>query len=359
MDQLLNEKIALVKEVDNIFVDIAKKRLSEQARPVGSLGILEGVSAKLAGIKKSLDIKLNNKKIIVCAGDHGIVEEGVSLFPQEVTPQMVFNFVNNGASINVLAKHAGASVCVADIGVNYDFPKDLKIFHKKVRKGTNNFTKNIAMTRDEAIKSILNGIEVVEEIVEKENIDIIGVGDMGIGNTTPSAAIISSFSGIAVEKLTGYGTGISDLELKKKVDVIKTSLKKHAPDPNDPIDVLSKVGGLEIGGIAGVVIGAAIKNIPVICDGLISTAGALIAYKLQPLIKSYLFASHNSVEIGHKYMLDEIGLTPLLDLHFRLGEGTGAALAMELIDASTRILADIKTFEEVEIINQNSNSKFI
>jgi nicotinate-nucleotide--dimethylbenzimidazole phosphoribosyltransferase len=220
MEQLLNEKIALVKEVDNIFVDRAKKRLNEQARPAGSLGILEGVSAKLAGIKKSLDIKLNNKKIIVCAGDHGVVEEGVSLFPQEVTPQMVFNFVNNGASINVLAKHAGASVCVADIGVNYDFPKDLKIFHKKVRKGTNNFTKNVAMTRDEAIKSILNGIEVVEEILDKESIDIIGVGDMGIGNTTPSATIISTFSGIAVEKLTGYGTGISDLELKKKVDVI-------------------------------------------------------------------------------------------------------------------------------------------
>lgn len=346
---LLENTIRAIKTPDSKTYDEAKERLRNQARPAGSLGILEDVSARLASMFKTLDVRLTRKRIVTCAGDHGICAEGVSLFPPEVTPQMVYNFVHGGASINVLAKHAGAKVSVADLGVNWDFEPNLAIFHKKVRKGTANFAKEPAMTRAEAVRSIEAGIEIVNELWAKEPIDLLGTGDMGIGNTTPSTAIIAVFSGLSVSTLTGRGTGIDDKGLNRKITAIEKGLNLHKPNPKDPIDVLSKVGGLEIGGLAGLVIGAAAKGIPVICDGFISTAGALIACKLAPMAKAYLFASHNSVEIGHKFMLDHLGLEPLLDLQFRLGEGTGAAVAMELLDASTRVLADIKTFEEVAI----------
>ena len=329
----------------------AKERLANQAKPAKSLGIMEDISARLAAIKGTIDVRLTNKRIVTCAGDHGVTEEGVSLFPSEVTPQMVYNFAHNGASVNVIGKHAGAIVKAADIGVNYDFEPDLPIFHKKVRHGTANFTKEPAMTREEAILSIEAGIEIVNELEAEARVDLLGTGDMGIGNTTPSSAIIAAFSGIAVEKLTGRGTGIDDRMLKNKIAVIKKGLALHKPDPSDPIDVLSKVGGLEIGALAGLVLGAAARGIPVICDGLISTAGALIACELCPAAKNYLFASHKSVEIGHAFMYDRLGLEPLIDLKFRLGEGTGAAVCMELLDLATRILADIKTFEEVGIRN--------
>jgi len=337
--------------LDEDVYQAAKERLANQAKPAGSLGVMEDISARLAAIKGTINVNLSNKQIVTCAGDHGVTQEGVSLFPAEVTPQMVYNFANNGASVNVIGKHAGAFVKAADLGVNHDFEPDLPIFHKKIKYGTANFTKEPAMTREEAILSIEAGIEIVNELETTTSIDLLGTGDMGIGNTTPSSAIIAAFSGIAVEELTGRGTGIDDDTLKNKIEVIKKGLTLHKPDPEDPIDVLSKIGGLEIGGIAGLVLGAAAKGIPVICDGFISTAGALIACELAPAAKNYLFASHKSVEIGHIYMYERLGLTPLIDLKFRLGEGTGAAVCMELLDLSTRILADIKTFEEVGIEN--------
>ena len=349
--EILKEAISNIRPVDKAFVEKALERLANQARPAGSLGELEPVSARLAGIFKTLDVRLKNKVIVTCAGDHGIVEEGVSLFPQEVTQQMVYNFVNGGASINVLANHAGADVVVADFGVNHDFDSALPIFHKKIRKGTSNFAVEPAMTRNEAVRSIEGGIDLVRDLVANKAIDILGTGDMGIGNTTPSSAIIAAFSGMTAEALTGRGTGIDDDALKKKIKVIDESLSLHRPDPKDPIDVLSKVGGFEIGGLAGLVIGAASFGIPVVCDGLISTAGALIACELAPTAKEYLFASHRSVEIGHRYMHEKLGVTPLLDIKLRLGEGTGAAIAMELLDAATRVLSDIKTFEEVAIVD--------
>ncbi len=347
--QLLEKTIDSIKEPDIAAYEAAKERLRNQARPAGSLGILEDVGARIASIFGKIDVRLDNKTVVTCAGDHGICAEGVSLFPSEVTRQMVYNFVAGGASISVLAKHAGAVVKVADLGVDWDFEPDLPIFHKKVRKGTGNFAIEPAMTRDEAIKSIEAGIEIVNSLVEQGPVHLLGTGDMGIGNTTPSTAIIAVYSGISVKELTGRGTGIDDDGLKKKITAIEKGLELHKPDPGDPVGVLSKVGGLEIGGLAGLVIGAAANNIPVLCDGFISTAGALLACEIAPKAKSYLFASHNSVEAGHKFMLNHLGLRPLLDLEFRLGEGTGAALAMELVDASTRILADIKTFEEVGI----------
>ncbi len=347
---LLEKTIESIPEsLDEAAFNAAKDRLLNQAKPVGSLGIMEDISARLAAIKGTIDVKLTHKRIVTCAGDHGVTQEGISLFPAEVTPQMVLNFAGGGASVNVIGKHAGAVVKAADLGVNYDFDPDLPIFHKKVRHGTANFTREPAMTREQAIQSIVAGIEIVEELLAEGEVDILGTGDMGIGNTTPSSAIIAAFSGIPVEKLTGRGTGIDDAALKNKIAVIQKGLDLHKPDPKDPIDILSKVGGFEIGGLAGLVLGAAAHGIPVICDGLISTAGALIACELAPAARKYLFASHKSVEVGHKYMHDRLGLEPLIDLKFRLGEGTGAAVCMELLDLSTRILADIKTFEEVGV----------
>lgn len=350
---LLEQTISAIKsELNHDVLAKAKQRLLDQAKPPGSLGVMEEVGARLAAIKGTIDVHLTNKYIITCAGDHGVAEEGVSAFPAEVTPQMVFNFVGGGASVNIIGKHAGARVKAADIGVNYDFDPGLPIFHKKVKYGTDNFTKGPAMTRAEAIKSIEAGIEIVNELHAQSPVDLLGTGDMGIGNTTPSTAIIAAFSGLPVERLTGRGSGVDDRGLANKVAVIQKGLDINKPDPKDPLDVLAKVGGLEIGGLAGLVIGAAAKGIPVVCDGLISTAGALIACELAPAAKNYLFASHKSVEIGQKYMHDRLGLEPLIDLKFRLGEGTGAAVCMELLDLATRILADIKTFDEVGISNE-------
>lgn len=347
--KFIEKSIASIQPLNDVVFQQATERLANQARPAGSLGLLEPASARLAAISGSLDVRLDNKVIVTCAGDHGVTAEGVSLFPQEVTAQMVFNFVNQGASINVLARHAGARVKVADLGVNFDFESDLPIFHKKIGKGTANFARVPAMSREDAVKSVQAGIDIVNALLADGPVDMLGTGDMGIGNTTPSSAVIAAFSGIAVEKLTGRGTGIDDDALTNKIRVIEKALDLHRPDPTDALDVLAKVGGFEIGGLAGLVIGAAAAGIPVVCDGFIATAGALIACELAPAAKDYLFASHRSVEVGHRFMHERLGVEPLLDLQFRLGEGTGAAVAMELLDAATRVLCDIKTFEEVAI----------
>ncbi|MCK5803267.1 MAG: nicotinate-nucleotide--dimethylbenzimidazole phosphoribosyltransferase [Lentisphaeria bacterium] len=345
----LDACIAAITPPDADMRAAAEQRLRDQARPAGSLGMMEPIAARLAGIAGKMDVRLDKKVIVTCAGDHGIVEEGVSLFPAEVTPQMVYNFVNGGASINVLGRHVGATVCVADIGVNHTFPADLPIFHKKVRFGTANFAREPAMSRAEAVRCLEAGIEIVDQLMAQEPLDLLGTGDMGIGNTTPSTAIIATFSELSVDELTGRGTGIDDAMLTHKTIVIEKALEFHRPDPADPLDVLAKVGGCEIGALGGLVLGAAKHGVPVVCDGLISTAGALLACELAPQAKDYLFASHRSVEIGHRFMHERLSLEPLLDLGFRLGEGTGAALAMKLLDAATRILAEIKTFAEVSI----------
>jgi nicotinate-nucleotide--dimethylbenzimidazole phosphoribosyltransferase len=350
MNRLYTARVA-IQPLDAQIHQKACERLAQQARPAGSLGILEPVAARLAAIAGTLDVHLTRKVIVTCAGDHGIVAEGVSLFPQEVTAQMVLNFVQQGASINVLARHVGAEVKVADLGVNGEFDPTLAIFHKKVAWGTANFLEQPAMTRDQAVQSITAGLEIVAELLSEGPVDLLGTGDMGIGNTTPSTAIIAVLSRQPVAALTGRGTGLDDTGWRHKVQVIEQALERRRPDPTDPIDVLAKVGGFEIGGLAGLVLGAAAAGIPVVCDGLIATAGALIACELAPEARAYLFAGHRSVEAGHAFMHARLGLEPLLDLKFRLGEGTGAALAMGLLDAATRILSDIKTFDEVAIVN--------
>jgi nicotinate-nucleotide--dimethylbenzimidazole phosphoribosyltransferase len=344
IDSLLRE----IKPVDDKWYAVAQKRLDNLTKPAGSLGRIEEFARRLVAIAESANPRIDRKAIFVFAGDHGVTEEGVSAYPKEVTPQMVFNFLKGGAGINVLARHAGAAVAVIDIGVDYDFGKVEGLIHMKVVKGTKNLLKGPAMTRQEAMQSIRAGVGLAEEFARK-GYGMFGTGDMGIGNTTPSSAIAAVLTGKAVSEVTGKGTGISDESLKKKTGVIERGIALNRPDPTDPLDVLAKVGGAEIGGIAGLVLGAAAKRIPVVIDGFISTAGALIAYCLEPKTKDYIFAAHNSVEIGHKAMLEKMGLRPILDLDLRLGEGTGAALAMLMIEAGMKIYKEMATFGDAGV----------
>jgi nicotinate-nucleotide--dimethylbenzimidazole phosphoribosyltransferase len=260
---------------------------------------------------------------------------------------MVYNFIHGGAGINVLSNYVGAKVVVVDMGVKGEINNLHPNFKReKVNHGTKNFLQEPAMSRKEAIEAIERGMKVMEE---EKVVDIVGVGDMGIGNTTSASAIIAVISGVKVEKVTGRGTGIDDVTFSRKVKVIEKALSLHNPNPEDPIDILSKVGGFEIGGITGVILQASSRRIPIVIDGFISTAGALLASKIEPKVKNYLIASHLSQEVGHKIMLKELNLIPLLDLNLRLGEGTGAVLGMGLVEAGVRIYNEMATFEEAGV----------
>lgn len=342
------------------FAEQAQQRLDNLTKPRGSLGRLEEFAKQLVAITEDPAPVLDKKAIFTFAGDHGVAEEGVSAFPKEVTAQMVFNFLNGGAGINVLARHAGAEVVVVDIGVDHDFSslKNIPLVTKKVVKGTKNMRKGPAMTGDEAKKCIEVGIELANEYAEN-GYKIFGTGEMGIANTTPSSAIAAVFTGKFVEEITGRGTGINNDSWMNKVQVIKDAISLNKADPSDPLGVLSSVGGAEIGGIAGLVIGAAANRVPVIIDGFISTAGALIAYEIEPKTKEYMFAAHNSQEPGHKAVLERIGLRPILDLDLRLGEGTGAALAMMIIEAGLKIYREMATFEEAAVANKTRSQEII
>ena len=344
---LFNETISGIGRLDNAIMAKVQKRLDNLTKPQGSLGRLEELAKHISGITGKESPTLKHKIIFTLAADHGVTEEGVSAYPKEVTPQMVYNFLRGGAGINVLAKQVGARVIIVDIGVAEKLSTS---GHKdcKINLGTRNFTKGPAMSREEAIKSIETGIRLVED--EKlKGIDIIGTGDMGIGNTTPSSAITAVFTDCKVEDVTGYGTGINESGWAKKVESIKKGIAVNKPDASDPIDVLAKVGGYEIGGIAGVILGAARHRIPVVIDGFISGAGALIATKLASQAKDFIIASHCSQERGHKYALYHMDLKPLLDLNLRLGEGTGAALAMSLCESAVRILNEMATFQSAGV----------
>jgi len=342
------ETIEKITPLDKNSMKLAKERQDFLTKPQGSLGVLEELSIKVAGIVGVPRPKIKDKVIITMAGDHGVVEECISAFPQEVTTQMVYNFIRGGAGINVVAKHVGARVVVVDMGVASDLEPSPNLINKKVAYGTKNMANGPAMTRDEAIRAVEAGIEVVEEDI-KNGTDIIGIGDMGIGNTTPSSAIVTAITGTEVSKVTGRGTGVDDSTFEKKVKIIEKSLQANRPDSKDPLDVLAKVGGLEIGGLVGVILAAAKNRIPVVLDGFISGAAALIAAELAPQVKNYMIASHQSVEVGHKILLNYLGLSPILDLNLRLGEGTGAALGISLIDASVKVLDEMATFADAGV----------
>jgi len=351
--QKLNGTINRIEAIDNSLAEETQKRLDNLTKPQGSLGRLEELAKQMVAITKKENPPVRNKVIFTMAGDHGITEEGVSAFPKEVTPQMVYNFIKGGAGINVLANHVGARVVIVDMGVACDLEPHPELVIKKVGYGTKNMALGPAMTREEAVRSIENGIEIFEEEFSssdgKKRIDIVGTGDMGIGNTTASSAIASVVTGKSVEDMTGRGTGIDDKGLSSKIALIKKAINVNEPDAEDAIDILSKVGGFEIGGLAGVILAAASRRVPVVIDGFISGAAALIAYKIEPKVKDYMIAAHYSVEIGHRAVLDHLGLKGLLDFDFRLGEGTGAALAMSVVEASVRILTEMATFQDANV----------
>jgi len=345
---IVKNTLSRIKPVSQELLQQAQTRLDNKTKPLGSLGRLEEFARRIVAISGSLQPDVSRKVVFTFAGDHGIVEEGVSLFPKEVTPQMVLNFLSGGAGINVLARHVGAEVRVVDVGVDYDFADNIGLIHKKVARGTKNFARGPAMTRVEMLAALKVGIELANQC-KTEGVGLVGTGEMGIGNTTPSSAIIAAISGKSVAEVTHRGTGINDAALLNKIRVIEQGLKINKPDPGDPLDVLTKVGGLEIAAIAGLVLGCAANSIPVVIDGFISTAGALIASELHPNVRDYILAAHQSVEIGHRFMLERIGAEPILDLHLRLGEGTGAALAMTLIEAGVKVLEEMATFEQAGV----------
>ncbi len=342
----ITETAKKIIEPDQKMRDAAKAHLNDLTKPQGSLGRLEELAEQIVFITGNKQPKTAKKIIFTLAGDHGVAEEGVSAFPQEVTQQMLLNFSQGGAAVNVLARHAGADIKVVDMGVKGEISQSSGIINKKIRPGTDNMAKGPAMSKDDAVLSVERGIELVEE---NSDYDVIGTGDMGIANTTASSAIIAVLTGKEVKQVTGRGTGIDNNVLRHKIEVIEKAIKINNPDPNDPIDVLSKIGGFEIGGIAGVILGAASKRIPVVVDGLIATAGALIAYKIEPKVKFFLIPSHLSVENGHKKALEFLGLTPYLDLSMRLGEGTGAALTITLIEAAVKIYNEMATFSNAKV----------
>lgn len=360
----LESILARIDNSNSKFAEKAQERLDNLTKPQGSLGRLEEIAKRLVAITENHMPELDKKVIFTFAGDHGVADEGVSAFPREVTSQMVMNFISGGAGINVLARHAGAEVVVVDIGVDYDFGDNplLPYFSKerrgefvsrKVVSGTKNMRKGPAMTRKETEECIHVGISMADEYSNKDY-RIFATGEMGIANTTPSSAITSLLTGYPVEEVTGRGTGINDGSWNNKVQVIKDAIAVNSPDPSDPVDVLAKVGGAEIAGITGLIIGASASKVPVIVDGFISTAGAVIACLMEPKIKDYIFAAHISKEVGHRALLGKIDLRPILDLDLRLGEGTGAALAMMIIDAGLKIYREMATFGEAAVAEKNN-----
>jgi nicotinate-nucleotide--dimethylbenzimidazole phosphoribosyltransferase len=347
----------VIPPIDISSAQQAQTRHDTLTKPPGSLGRLEELSIRLAGMKANPQPSVDRKAVIVMAADHGVVVEGVSAYPGEVTAQMVLNFLRCGAAINALARQAGASVTIVDIGVASDFDPSLPgLVRRKVARGTKNMAKGPAMTRAEAEKALAEGMDVLAQTLES-GLDLIATGDMGIGNTTPSAAIAALMTGLPVAQVTGRGTGVDDSGLAHKIKVIEAAIALNKPDPTDAMDILCKVGGLEIAGLAGVMIAAAARRIPVVVDGFISTAAAMIATGLVPDVRHYLIGAHQSVEIGHTAMLKHLGLRPLLDLDMRLGEGTGAVLAFHLLEASTRILREMATFDEAGVQEKENSSR--
>ncbi len=356
MGKSYQETIKSIKPLDEAAMQAARQRQDELTKPQGSLGRMEELSIQIAGITGNPRPKINNKAIIVMAADHGVVASGVSLYPQEVTAQMVHGFLAGTAGINVLAQHIGARVVAVDMGVMGGFAPHSNLICKMIDFGTKDMTQGPAMTRQQAIDAIEAGIDVVEAEIAK-GLDIVGTGDMGIGNTTASAAICAAITGKPVSQVTGRGAGLGDGQLSEKVTMIEKALAINNPDPKDAIDVLAKVGGFEIGGIAGVILGAAASRIPVVIDGFISGAAALIAAELCPQVKSYIIPGHQSVEIGHRAMYDYMGLEPILNLNMRLGEGTGGALARSIVEASCKILDEMLTFAEAEVAGADKEAK--
>ncbi len=347
MQPTLAEISAAVPPLDAAAQQTARERQQQLTKPPGSLGRLEDLAIQLAGITGQAQPQMERRAFIVMAGDHGVAARGVSAYPSAVTAQMVLNFLAGGAAINALARHIDARVVVVDVGVAGEVTHS-RLIARKVAPGTADMTVGPAMTRAQAEAAIRVGLAVVADEIAR-GLDIVATGEMGIGNTTAASAIIAAFSGLPVADLTGHGTGLSEEGRQHKVAMIEAALAVNHPDPTDPLDVLAKVGGYEIAGLVGVILGAAAARVPVVIDGFISGAAALVAVRLSPAARDYLIAGHRSVERGHTQILAMLGLEPLLDLHLRLGEGTGAALALHIAAAAARVHREMATFAEAEV----------
>ena len=330
-----------IPPLDSAAQAAARARQARLTKPAGALGRLETLSIQLAGMTGRLDWLPRRRAVLICAGDHGIAAQGVSAYPQAVTQQMVLNFLAGGAAVNVLARQMGARVTVVDAGVIGDFADHPDLIRGKIAPGTADFSAGPAMTAAQADAALALGkAAVARELAH--GLDLLAVGEMGIGNTTSASAIIAAVTGRPVAEVTGRGTGVDDAALRHKVALIEAALARHAPAT---VDTLAKIGGFEIGAMAGAMLAAAAQRVPVVLDGLISTAAALVAAQIAPDVRHYLIAGHRSVEPGHRAALAWLGLEPLLDLDLRLGEGTGALLAIPLIEAAMRTLQEMATFE--------------
>jgi len=348
MSELLSKTVGMIKPLDKEAMSQAQARQDMLTKPQGSLGRLEQLSIQLAGIQARPIPRIKQKAIITMAADHGVVAEKVGNWPQEVTAQMVYNFLGGGAGVNVIAHQVGARVIIVDMGVATELKPHPKLLSRRVAPGTGNIAQGPAMSEDQVMRAIEAGIEIATAEVSK-GLDIIGTGDMGIGNTTASAAICAVMTGKPAKETTGSGTGLTDEQLAHKVEVVKRAIEVNCPDPEKPLGILAKLGGFEIAGLAGIMLAAAAHRIPVVIDGFISGAAALIATALSPDLKDFLIASHASAEAGHRPLLEYLELKPLLNLDMRLGEGTGAALGIFLAETAAKILAEMSTFAEAGV----------
>lgn len=345
----LENTVDKIRPLDQEAMAAAQNRLDQLTKPPGSLGVLEDIARQVAGITGQARPECPRTKCcILMAADHGVVAEGVSAFPPSVTPQMVRNFARGGAAMNVLARRAGSRLLLVDIGVAVDLPEQPGLLRRKVAYGTANMARGPAMSRDQALAAISVGLEVVNQAIS-EGAQIIGLGEMGIGNTTASSALVAAFTGCAPAQAVGRGTGIDPSRLAHKVAVVERALEVNRPRADEPLDTLARVGGLEIAGLVGVILGAAATRVPVVTDGFISTAAALTAVRLAPTARDYILGSHLSEEPGHGVTLEAMGIEPVLHMRMRLGEGTGAALVMPLVDAALAILDEMATFEEARV----------
>ena len=353
MNKALSDVLKGVTPIDQQTVDQARQRTAQLVMPQRALGRLHDIAERLCGIGRILTPDVGRKTVLVFAGDHGVAGEGVSAYPQDVTAAMVHTFLAGGAGINALARHVGADVLVVDMGIAKPLdvealPNANRLRRHSLARGTRNFTREPAMTRDQAEAAVMKGFQVASECFA-EGCQLIGTGDMGIGNTTPSAAIGLCICKASVDEMIGRGAGVDNVGLAHKKHVITKALARHQPVANDGLDVLAKVGGFEIGGIAGCILAAAYHKKPVVVDGFIATAGALIAHALCPHCSDYMLAGHLSEEPGHALMLKHLDLEPILQLRMRLGEGTGAALAMSIIEAATCVHNNVMTFAEAKV----------
>ena len=348
MQKVLQQLMNRIEPVDRSLSAAAQAHLDDLTKPQGSLGRLEEIALKYVLATGSLTPVLSKKKICCFAADHGVAAEGVSAFPAEVTPQMVYNMLNGGAAINVLTRHAGADLDVVDMGVNHDFPDLPGLVKRKVKPGSANIAIGPAMSEEDALLAVLSGAGLAVEAY-KAGYHILGTGEMGIANTTPATALYSVLLDVPVESITGRGTGIDDERLKHKIGIIKKAIEVNASRSTTPFGALAALGGYEIAARAGFVLGAASCRVPVVVDGFISSSGAVVALKLCPAVEDYLFFSHLSNEQGHRVVMQKLGARPILDLDLRLGEGTGAALSMQLIEGALKIYNEMATFSGAQV----------